>query len=201
VVPPYVDLIQTTAGQAMVALIYISLFLAVILSMPVILTQLAAFISPGMYEGEKKTIMRLLIPAGILFIAGCLFSYYFITPFTINFLYTFGLALGAETFISIDSFISFVLLFIFAFGFAFQLPIIMYILTYANVVNDKFWIDNLRYAVIALLFFAAVITPDGTGITMTLVALPMVGLYLGGYAASARLNKKRDKTKRKLTKN
>ena len=198
--PDWVRIIQTTPGQAMISLIYVSLFLGIVTSMPVILYQLSAFISPGMYVTERKMIRRLLIPAGILFIAGCLFSYYFVTPFTLEFLYLFGTTIDAATFITPDGFISFVLMLLLGFGFAFQLPVIMYILTYANVIDDKFWIENFRYAVIALLFFAAFITPDGTGITMTLVAAPMIGLYLGGYGAARRLNRKRGKSKRELAK-
>jgi sec-independent protein translocase protein TatC len=91
------------------------------------------------------------------------------------------MALGAQTLITVDDLISFVLLFTLAFGLSFQLPIIMVMLTSLGIVDAQFWKKNFSYAVVAIVVFGAFITPDTSGITMWFVAIPMIVLYVIGY--------------------
>jgi len=113
-------------------------------------------------------------------------SCYLVIPFTLNFLYNYGESIGAETFLTVNDFITFVLQFILGFGIAFQLPIIMYVLSLSGLTDSKFWQKNFRYAIIIITIFGAVITPDGSGITMWFVALPMIALYALGIIAIRR---------------
>jgi sec-independent protein translocase protein TatC len=76
--------------------------------------------------------------------------------------------------------------FFLGFGIAFQLPILMYGISLTNLVSPRFWRDNFRYAAIILVVFGAIITPDGSGVTMWFVAGPMIGLYLAGMVAIER---------------
>jgi len=179
--PSYVQLIVTSPAQAILAQFTTSLFLGIILSMPVIVHQIGKFVNPALYPSERRLILRILVPATVLFFLGCVFSYLFVTPFTLDFLYRYGIALGAQTFITLDDLISFVILFTFAFGLSFQLPIIMVIVTSLGVVDSEFWKKNISYAIVAIVIFGAIITPDGSGITMWFVAIPMIALYLIGY--------------------
>jgi sec-independent protein translocase protein TatC len=188
-VPSYVQLIVTTPAAALIALFYISIFMGIIFGMPMIIFQLGKFISPGLYAHEKKMVLKMIIPASILFVGGVFFSYFYVVPFTIDFLYRYALAIDIITFMTIDSFISFVLMFLLAFGICFQLPLIMYGLTTVGVVESGFWKDNFRYAAVAICIFGAAITPDGSGITMWLVAVPMIVLYAAGYLASKHVKK------------
>ncbi|MFQ5870870.1 MAG: twin-arginine translocase subunit TatC [Candidatus Geothermarchaeales archaeon] len=185
-VPSYVRIIQTEPSEAIVTLVYVSLFLGIILAMPVILYELARFLAPGLKPGEKKLIVRITVPATLLFALGSVFAYYLVIPYAIDFLFSYGLALGAETFLTLESFIGFVLLFVLAFGLSFQLPLIMVGLDALGVVDRSFWKENFSYAVIAILVFGAIITPDGSGITMFMVAAPLVLLYLLGYVVIRR---------------
>ncbi|MCP8323677.1 MAG: twin-arginine translocase subunit TatC, partial [Candidatus Methylarchaceae archaeon HK02M2] len=98
-----------------------------------------------------------------------------------DFLYGYALPLGAQTFLTIDEFISFVLLFTLSFGISFQLPIIMVVLTSIGLIEPEFWKKNFSYAVLAIVIFGAIITPDGSGITMWFVVIPMMILYILGY--------------------
>jgi sec-independent protein translocase protein TatC len=70
--------------------------------------------------------------------------------------------------------------FFLGFGIAFQLPIVMYGISLTDAVSPRFWRDNFRYAAIILVVFGAIITPDGSGVTMWFVAGPMIVLYLAG---------------------
>ena len=179
--PSFVKVVQTEPGQAISAQLYFSFFLGILLGMPVIVWEVAGFIGPALYPEERKRIIKVVIPATILFIAGSVFSYVYITPFTIDFLYRYGFGMVDVTFITIDEFISFVLLFITAFGLSFELPVIMWLLTVAGIVDVSFWRKNVRYVFVALAIYGAAITPDGSGITMWFVALPMFLLYVIAY--------------------
>ncbi|KYH39106.1 MAG: preprotein translocase subunit TatC [Candidatus Hecatellales archaeon B24] len=184
--PEYVKVIVTTPWDALIALFYCSIFLGLTLGMPMIVYQFAKFVSPGLYPHEKRLIVKLSGPAAILFVVGAFFAYVLILPFTIDFLFKYAIAINLITFLTIDSFISFVLLFMAAFGIAFELPLIMILLTSLEVVEASFWKENFSYAFAAMCIFGAVITPDGSGVTMFMVAGPMIALYAAGWLISAR---------------
>src|SRR5436309_1367552 len=118
-----------------------------------------------------------------LFIAGVLVSLLVVLPFTFPFLYAFAYSFGATPLLRLDEFLDFVLWFSLAFGLAFELPVVMYGLSYLGIVSPEFWKKNWRYATIAIFIFGAVITPDGSGVTMMLVSIPMLFLYVAGYVA------------------
>jgi sec-independent protein translocase protein TatC len=184
--PEYVRVIVTTPWDALIALFYCSIFLGLTFGMPMIVYQFAKFVSPGLYPHEKKLIVRLSGPAAILFVAGTVFAYVLILPFTIDFLFKYAIAINLITFLTIDSFISFTLLFMTAFGIAFELPLIMILLTSLDVVEPTFWKENFTYAFAAMCIFGAVITPDGSGVTMFMVAGPMIALYAAGWLVASR---------------
>jgi sec-independent protein translocase protein TatC len=189
--PPEVKLIQTAPGQAFFANVYVSLLIGIIGSMPIIIKEIYGFISPAIEKHTKIGIMNVFVPTVSLFIIGISFSYILVIPFTLNFLYDYGRAIGVETFLNINDFISFVLQFFLGFGIAFELPVVMYAISLTGAVDSKFWRKNFRYAVIILVIFGALITPDGSGITMWFLALPMIIIYLLGMLSIRRREMKK----------
>jgi sec-independent protein translocase protein TatC len=189
--PPEVKLIQTAPGQAFFANVYVSLLIGIIGSMPIIIKEIYGFISPAIGKKTKIGVMNVFLPTVALFITGITFSYIIVIPFTLNFLYDYGRAIGVETFLNINDFISFVLQFFLGFGIAFELPVVMYAISLTGVVDSKFWRNNFRYAAIILVIFGALITPDGSGITMWFIALPMISIYVLGMLAIRRREKKK----------
>ncbi len=179
-VPENVELIQTAPGQAFFAQLYVSALLGIIIGMPIIVREIVGFFAPALYEHERKILANITLPSIVLFITGAVFSYILIIPFMLEFLYRYGEALGVLTFLNITDFVTFILYFIIAFGISFQLPIIMHTITKAEMVEPKFWRNNIRYAIIILVIFGAIITPDGSGITMWFVSLPLLALYVAG---------------------
>lgn len=111
---------------------------------------------------------------------GCSFSYLVIIPIVLEFLYTYGEFIGITTFLDISQFVPFVLQFLLAFGIPYQLPLVMWELTICEFIRSNFWRNNLRYVISVLAIFGALVTPDGNGVTMWLVAGPMLSLYLCG---------------------
>ena len=176
-------IIVTSAPEAVVIQLKVAMFLAVILTSPVMTVEFWRFVAPGLKPKERRLIFRLTAPVVILFVAGVLMSLLVVLPFTFPFLYTFARGLGAEPLLTVEAFLDFVVMFSLGFGLAFELPVVMYGLSYLGIVQPDFWKKNWRYAAIAIFIFGAVITPDGSGITMMLVALQMLVLYAAGYAA------------------
>jgi sec-independent protein translocase protein TatC len=179
-IPDEVQLIQTAPGQAFFAQIYIAALAGIVFGMPVIIREFTGFIKPALKEREIHVSRTIALPALGLFIAGCLFSYVLVVPYILDFLYKYGEASGIVTFLNIIDFVSFVLQFLLAFGLSFQLPLIMYAVTASGIIDSSFWRKNIRYAIVVIVIFGAVITPDGSGITMWFIAGPMFALYVAG---------------------
>ncbi len=190
-VPEDVQLIQTAPGQAFFAQIYIAALVGVVVGMPIIIREYVGFIKPALKENEINVSRSISIPALGLFIAGCIFSYNFVIPYILEFLYRYGESAGLVTFLNIMDFVTFVLQFLLAFGFSFQLPLVMYAISASGMVDSDFWRKNIRYAIVAIVIFGAVITPDGSGVTMWFIAIPMIILYVAGMLIIERKERKK----------
>ena len=190
-VPEDVQLIQTAPGQAFFAQVYIAALVGIVVGMPIIIRELVGFIKPALKENEINVSRSISIPALGLFIVGCIFSYNFVVPYILEFLYRYGESAGLLTFLNIMDFVTFVLQFLLAFGFSFQLPLVMYAISASGMVDSDFWRKNIRYAIVAIVIFGAVITPDGSGVTMWFIAIPMIILYVAGMIVIERKERKK----------
>ncbi len=190
-VPEDVQLIQTAPGQAFFAQIYIAALVGVVVGMPIIIRELVGFIKPALKENEINVSRSISLPALGLFITGCIFSYNFVIPYILEFLYRYGESAGLLTFLNVMDFVTFVLQFLLAFGFSFQLPLVMYAISASGMVDSDFWRKNIRYAIVAIVIFGAVITPDGSGVTMWFIAIPMIILYVAGMIVIERKERKK----------
>ncbi len=189
-VPQDVQLIQTAPGQAFFAQVYIAALVGIVVGMPVIIKELVGFIRPALKENEINVSRSISIPALGLFIAGCVFSYNFVIPYILDFLYRYGESAGLVTFLNVIDFVTFVLQFLLAFGLSFQLPLVMYAITASGMIDANFWRKNIRYAIVIIVIFGAVITPDGSGVTMWFIAGPMIALYFAGMGIIERKERK-----------
>jgi len=188
--PEEVRLIQTSPGQAFFSQVYIAALVGIMASMPIIVRELVAFIRPALKEREVKISRAITVPALGLFAGGAVFAYLAVIPYILEFLYGYGKSAEVLEFLNVVDFVTFVLQFMLAFGFSFQLPLVMYAATASGMTDASFWRRNIRYAVIIIVVFGAVITPDGTGVSMWLVAGPMIGLYLAGMGMIERNERK-----------
>ncbi|MGQ0796375.1 MAG: twin-arginine translocase subunit TatC [Methanobacteriota archaeon] len=182
--PPDVELKNFQIWDAVIVEVKVAFFLAVILSSPVMAYEFGKFIGPALKPSERRIILRVAIPVLALFLSGVVLAHLVVLPFTFDFLYSVARRLGVETpLLFVDEFISFVTVFLVAFGAAFELPVVMYAVTAVGLVDASFWKRHWRFAVIAIFVFGAIVTPDGSGVTMILVSIPMLALYVGGYVA------------------
>lgn len=185
-VPPGVQLIQTSPGQAFFAQVHVAALIAILASMPAVARECTAFLRPALREREVRVGRAILAPAVALFAGGCAMAYLLVIPYILEFLYRYGESAGLVTFLSVTDFVAFVLQFLLAFGLSFQLPLAMYAISASGAVGSGYWLRNARYAVIAVVVFGAAITPDGSGVTMWFIAAPMVALYFAGVLAIRR---------------
>lgn len=191
-----VTLVVTGPFDGVVASLQAALFFGLLAGMPVVVHQAWRFVSPALRSGERRLLVRFVAPASLLFVAGNLFSYSLFLPFTLPFLYTYALAAGATPFLHLADFIGIVTLFGAAFGLIFEMPVIMRGLAVLGVVSSGFWRRNWRLATLAIFLFAALLTPDGTGVTMLLVAAPMLALYGTGYLLARAAERRPDSARR-----
>ncbi|QUC65355.1 twin-arginine translocase subunit TatC [Nitrosopumilus sp. K4] len=190
-VPEDVQLIQTAPGQAFFSQVYIAALVGIVVGMPMIIKEGVGFIKPALKENEVNVSRTISIPALGLFIAGCVFSYNLVIPYILEFLYRYGESAGLVTFLNVVDFVTFVLQFLLAFGLSFQLPLVMYAISASGMVDSDFWRKNIRYAIIAIVIFGAVITPDGSGVTMWFIGGPMIALYVAGMIIIERKERKK----------
>lgn len=153
----------------------VSLLAGFILSLPVILWQIIAFLSPGLHPNEKRW-LKLFIPfATLLFIGGVAFNFFIMLPAALPFLTEF---LGIKTTPRLSNYIEFVTNFMFWVGISFELPLVMFILAKLRVVSAKMLLKGWRYAVVIIAVMSALITPTGDPINMGIMMLPLASLYL-----------------------
>ncbi len=191
--PPGLTVINVGAFDSVYSSLQVSFLISVVVSMPVILTQMWRFISPGLYEREKDNIRWTLPPAVLLFIAGALFAYFIVIPVLMYVVKLYILSLGVQSYLSIKSFVTIVVGFMLAFGVSFEMPIVMVTLTRFGFVEPPLWIKNWRYGVIGSFIIALILSPGVTGgLIETVIGLTLSGLYIVGALVSARVEVKKN---------
>ncbi|KAA8922871.1 Sec-independent protein translocase TatC [Thermoplasma sp.] len=190
VLPKNVELIALKPTDAMVADIYSVMFLALLFSMPIIVMEAAKFIAPGLKKKELQAIRSLGIPAAALFAIGSLFGFWYVFPLLFRIFFYFDFAVGSSPTMGIANYTSFFFIYIASFGLSFEMPVIMVGLTKLRLVPAGFWLKNWRYAVVGSLIFGLVFSPGVLGVSMMIMAVPMMALYVIGALIAKRVEKK-----------
>jgi len=172
---PFILMNVEMAGQFTMHLL-VSFATGLIIMFPYILFEIWSFISPAMYDNEKKISIVIFICAFILFILGILFGYYVIIPFSINFLSSYAVSSIIENNIHFISFIKTVTTIVLTTGFLFQLPILIYFLTRFNFINSNQLKQYRRHAFVIILLIASILTPPDI-FSQILIGLPIFVLY------------------------
>lgn len=172
-------IIYTQIFEAFFVEIKVAFFAALMLSFPVIANQLWQFVAPGLYKREKKALLPFLWATPVLFLLGAALAYYVALPLALHYLLGFQGDLGGiqqEALPAVGNYLSFVMQFLFGFGLAFLLPILLMLLERAGIVTRSQLIRFRRYAIVANCAVAAVLTPPDVG-SMLLLAIPLILLY------------------------
>jgi sec-independent protein translocase protein TatC len=184
--PPNVELLNVGVGDSIIVQMEIGALLTLILGMPWIVHEVGAFLVPALRHNEREMIRRIGIPATGLFALGTGIGIFYLTPLTFRILFLYVSAMGLAPVLGVQQFVQFALLYPMAFGLVFEMPVFLYALTRLGVVRAATWRQHWRAAVIGSLVFGMVVTPDNSGITMLIIAAPMIALYFAGVAFATR---------------
>lgn len=169
-------LVYTHPGDGFSILMQTAIIVGVVIALPVIIYQVWAFLSPALYQKEKRIAVPVILGAVFLFIAGAALAWYFVLPMTLRFLS----ALGDEAFdqmITVSDYFGFVTSMVLAMGAVFELPIAILFLSALGLVTPRFLAKYRRHALLASYLAAAIITPGDLFVTSVALMVPLYLLY------------------------
>lgn len=153
-----------------------SIYAGVVISSPVIIYEIWAFVSPGLTKKERRMVITALIPTILLFLTGASFAYFVILPLTLKFFFRFSYRMATPLF-GLDQTLSFVFSMLFIFGVVFQFPLVIAVLARLGVVTYQFLATKRKYALLIIFIVAGIITPDPTVVSQTIVGVPLYVLF------------------------
>ena len=166
---------RTVAGQFS-AHLWTSVLAGFIISFPYIIYEFWKFVSPGLYEKERKNSRGFIFIASLLFFIGVLFGYYIVTPLSINFLGNYSVSSEIFNDFDLSSYIGLLRASVLASGIIFELPIIIYFLTRVGIVSPEFLKKNRKISLVVVLSLSAIITPPDV-VSQIIVSIPILILY------------------------
>jgi sec-independent protein translocase protein TatC len=168
-------LVYTSPTGVVNLLITISLYLGIVIALPVVLYQVWLFIAPGLYKHERSAVLGFICSSVALFITGVAFGYCILLPYILKFL--IGFQGPFKPLISINEYFDLILIVLLGLGLIFEMPILIFFLTLFGLVTPQFLLKNFRYAMLIITVVAAIVTPTPDALTMLIFMSPMVGLY------------------------
>jgi sec-independent protein translocase protein TatC len=167
-----------------------SAFLSLIVGFPLIATQLWAFVAPGLYRHEKAAFRPFLIATPFMFYAGCAVMYYLVMPYVINFMLALYTPPEIEKTLRASDYLERVLQLVFAFGFAFEVPVLLTLLVRVGIVSTAALKAKRRYAIVVAFIVAAVLTPPDV-VSQIALAVPLIIFYEVAILIGMAIEKKR----------
>lgn len=174
---PAVQLINTELTSQFMIHMMISFYAGIIVATPYIIYELYKFISPALYQNEQRYATRIVCSGYVMFMAGALFSYYVVFPFTFRFLGNYQVADDVQNMISLSSYIDTFVILSLMMGIVFELPVVSWFLGKLGLLNRGLMQRYRRHAIVVILIVAAIITPTSDAFTLMIVSLPIYILY------------------------
>jgi sec-independent protein translocase protein TatC len=181
---PHAQLIITRPQDVFSLQVKVTMVAAIFLSAPFLLAQAWLFVSPGLYAHERRYAIPIVLAGTILFLCGGAFGYFIAFPAALGFLLDWALEMHITPNIDASEYFSLFFQVIVALGVVFQIPVVIFVLSRIGLVDARFLIKHLKYALFGSVVIASVITPTTDYANMLIIAGPMFALYVVGIAVA-----------------
>ena len=172
-----IQLFNPELAQQFLVHMRIALWMGLLVVSPYLLYLIFHFVAPGLYSHERRYAVRAVGSGYLMFLLGVALNYLVIFPLTFRFLGTYQVSSDVPNQIALTSYISTLLMLCFVMGVVFELPVLCWLLAKIGVLRTELMTRYRRHAIVIILILAAVITPSGDALTLTIVALPIYLLY------------------------
>lgn len=174
--PPGTNMIVTDVTGSFFVPIKVTFMAAFVVALPVVIYQIWAFIAPGLYHHEKKLVLPIVISTYALFLIGMAFAYFLVFPTVFGFMVQYNAPLGADMSTDIDKYLSFAMTTFLAFGFTFEVPVVVVVLVRMGIVTLAKLKEMRPYVIVGAFVVAAVATPPDV-MSQLLLAVPLCILF------------------------
>src|SRR5213594_1916288 len=188
---PLIPFVFLAPAEALWQNVKVAGLFALVLATPYAMWELWQFVVPGLHVQERRFVGPFVLVSSVAFYAGILFSFFFVLPFALNFLVSYGVNAGFIPQISIAQYVGFVLWFLMVFGLIFEVPLAITLMAKFGWVDAPFLKRYRKWALLGSFIFAAILTPTPDPFNQCLMALPMyvfyeVGILSAGFFAGKR---------------
>ena len=175
--PFSLHLINTGLTEQFMSHVKVSVYAGVLCASPYIVCELFRFVSPGLYDGERRWAALVVVSACAMFFAGALLNYFLIFPLTVRFLGTYQVSSDVENMLTLQSYMDTLLSMSLVMGVVFELPVLCAALGRLGLIDGSLMSRYRRHALVAILTVSAIVTPTTDVFTLCIVSLPIWLLY------------------------
>lgn len=175
--PFSINLVNTGLTEQFMVHMKVAMLAGLLIASPYILYVLFRFVSPALYDNERRCSVRLTVSAYAMFVVGLVVNYFVIFPLTVRFLGTYQVSADVSNMLTISSYVDTLSMMSLVFGIVFEMPVVSWLLARAGLLKAGWMSRYRRHAVVAILIVSAVITPTSDMFTMLVVSLPVWLLY------------------------
>ena len=172
-----IHLINTGLTEQFMVHMRTSLYVGVLVASPYIIYELFRFVSPGLYDNERRYALWIVGSAYVMFMLGTLLNYFLVFPLTVRFLGTYQVSADVANMLTLQSYIDTLISMSFLMGVLFELPVVCWLMGRMGVISSQMMCTYRRHAIVAILVLAAIVTPTTDIFTLFVVALPIWLLY------------------------
>ena len=173
----HIHLMNTGLTEQFMIHMRTAIYAGLLVASPYILYELFRFVSPGLYQNERRYAVWIVGAAYLMFLVGTLINYFVVFPLTVRFLGTYQVSPEVANMLTIQSYIDTLLGMSLVMGVVFELPVVCALMGRMGLLTDHFMAEYRRHAIVAILVVAAIITPTTDVFTLFVVALPIYLLY------------------------
>lgn len=188
---PAIPFVFLAPAEALWQNVKVAGLFALVLSTPYVLWEIWQFVVPGLHVHERRFVGPFVLISTVAFYAGILFSFFFVLPFALNFLVSYGVNAGFIPQISIEAYVGFALWFLLVFGVIFEVPLAITLMAKIGWVDAPFLKKYRKWAFLGAFIFAALLTPTPDPFNQCLMALPMYVFYEVGIVSAGFFGRKR----------